>query len=302
MKYYSVMTILSILSRRGFFCWVPTRLFLKCKYRLCTGKKLNLKQPQTFNEKLQWLKLYYAEHFDPLYTSLADKIKAKIIVAGIIGEEYIIPTLGTWNQFDDIDFDDLPNQFVLKTNHDSGGVVVVSDKTQMNKEAARRKLEKSLRLNFYWYGREPQYRDIQPKIFAEKYIANEGCVDLKDYKFFNFNGEPKLMFIASDRQTEGRETTFDFFDMDFNLLDFTNGHPHAAGPVEKPVCFEEMKRLSAKLSAGFPQLRVDFYEVDGRVYFGEITFFHWSGMKLFDPEEWDHKLGGWIELPSCNEC
>jgi hypothetical protein len=257
------------------------------------GKKLNLTNPQTYNEKIQWLKLY--DH-NPAYTEMVDKYEAKRYVAKIIGDEYIIPTLGVWQRFDDIDFNRLPDQFVLKCTQDSGGIYICKDKNNFNRQEARKKIESSLKTNYFYEHREWPYKNVKPRIIAEKYMEDSATQELRDYKFFAFNGEPKAVFIAKDRLKD-EETKFDFFDMDFNHLDFTNGHPNAPVLPEKPVNFELMKTLAARLSMNIPHVRVDFYEVNGKVYFGELTFSHWSGIVPFEPEKWDYIFGEWITLP-----
>lgn len=273
---------------------IPDILYLKIKFYLRMGKYLDLSDPKTFNEKLQWLKLYGRRSID---TVLSDKYAVKQYISNVIGPEYVIPLLGVWDRFEDIDFNKLPNQFVLKCTHDSGGIVVCKDKNSLNKDAARKMLNHSLRTNFYVFSREKAYKDIPRRIIAEEYKEDSKTKELRDYKFFCFNGVPKIMFIATDRQKIGVETKFDFFDMDFNHLPFTNGHPNADILPDKPFRFEEMKSLAAKLSEGIPHVRVDFYEINGHVFFGEMTYSHWGGMTPFDPEEWDYLLGSWIELP-----
>lgn len=228
-------------------------------------------------------------------TDIVDKYEAKRIVGEIIGEKYIIPTLGVWDRFDDIDFELLPNQFVLKCTHDSGGLVICKDKSKFDVSKAKSIIENCLKHSFYWGQREWPYKNVKPRIIAEKYMEDSITEDLRDYKFFAFDGEVKALFIATERQTEG-ETKFDFFDSDFNHLNFTNGHPNAEKMPLKPQNFDLMKTLAAELSRGIPHVRVDFYEVNGEVYFGEMTFSHWSGMMPFDPEEWDYKFGNWIKL------
>ena len=272
--------------------------YLKCVYRYKFHKKLNLKNPQTFNEKLQWLKLYDRK---PEYTQMVDKYEAKKYIAEKIGEEYVIPTLGVWDKFEEIDFDKLPNQFVLKTTHDSGGVVICKDKGNFDKETAKKKLKKSLKRNYYWHGREWPYKNVKPRILAEEYMVDESGYELKDYKFFCFNGKMKVFFVAKDRQTKGEETKFDFFDEIFEHLPFTNGHPNSEPPYFKPENFEKMKELAEKLSQGIPHLRVDFYNINGKIYLGELTFSHWSGFVPFEPEEWDYTLGSWIDLDLVKE-
>lgn len=278
--------------------YIPDIPYLHMKYYCRMGKRLRFRNPVTFNEKLQWLKQYGRR---PVDTIFSDKYAVKDLVASIIGPDYVIPLLGVWDSFDDIDFSKLPNQFVLKCTHDSGGIVVCQDKTKLDIDSARKVINNGMSRNFYVYSREKAYRDIPRKIIAEVYMEDSETKELRDYKFFCFDGVPKILFIASDRQVSGEETKFDFFDMDFNHLPFTNGHPNAVVVPSKPKCFEEMKELAAKLSKDIPHVRVDFYEVDGKVYFGEMTYSHWGGMTPFNPEEWDYKLGSWITLPSTRE-
>jgi len=285
---------LFILDKLKLSKFIPDKPYLKIKFRAHMGKKLNLKNPQTFSEKLQWMKLYNRR---PEYTMMVDKYEVKDYVEGIIGSEYIIPTLGVWDRVEEIDFDALPNQFVLKCTHDSGGLVICKDKSKLDIEKAKETMRKALLADFYFMGREWPYKNVPKRIIAEEYKEDTETGELRDYKFFCFDGVVKALFIASDRQAEGEEVKFDFFDTEFNHLPFKNGHPNATKEIKKPVTFEKMKELAAKLSVGIPQVRVDFYEVDGKIYFGEITFFHHDGMTPFDPEEWDYKFGEWINLP-----
>lgn len=283
-----------ILGMKGRFKYIPDRKYLEWCYRGAFSKKLNLDNPQTFNEKLQWLKLYDRK---PLYMTLVDKYEVKKYVADKIGQQYIIPTLNVWNRFDEIDFNELPNQFVLKCTHDSGGLVICTDKKNLDEKKAKEKLDKCLKRNFYFQSREWPYKNIPRRIIAEKYMVDESGYELKDYKFFCFDGVAKAMFIATDRQVEGEDTKFDFYDMDFIHLPFTNGHPNAKHEIKKPESFDKMKELAEKLSQGIPEVRVDFYDIDGKVYFGEMTFYHFGGFTRFEPEEWDYKFGEWIKLP-----
>lgn len=282
-----------VLAGRGWKANLAAEPFLKQMYRIHMGQELNLENPSTYTEKLQWLKLY--DH-RPEYTQMVDKYAVKEYIAEIIGEEYVIPLLGVWDRAEDIDFDRLPQQFVLKTTHDSGGLVVCKDKDQLNIPAAKRKLGHFLKRNYYDHNREWPYKNVPHRIIAEHYMEDSQQGELRDYKFFTFGGVPKVLYIAQGRGTGG-ETVADFFDMEFNHLPFTIDHDMAPVPPEKPVNFELMKELAAKLSAGTPQLRVDFYEVDGKVYFGEMTFFHCSGMESFHPEQWDQIFGDWVVLP-----
>jgi hypothetical protein len=204
--------------------------------------------------------------------------------------------LGVWDRFDQIDFDSLPEQFVLKCTHDSGGLVICRDKSKLNKKAARKKIERSLKHQYFYDNREWPYKDVKPRIIAETYMEDTEGGELKDYKFFVFDGKVKALFIATDRYA-ATETCFDFFDENFNHLPFTNGHPNAAITPAKPEGLEAMIALAEKLGEGIPHVRVDLYNIGGKIYFGEITFFHWSGMKPFEPEEWDYTFGSWIRLP-----
>lgn len=293
---YSPSHILAVImyNNTGLTRWIDDKTYLKTLYKGFFGKKLNLDNPSTFNEKLQWLKLFDRQE---RYTSLVDKYEVKQIVADLIGQEYLIPTIGVWDNFDEINFRFLPDQFVLKCTHDSGGLVICKDKAALDVDAARRKIDKCLKSNYYWRGREWPYKNVKPRIIAEEYMEDDTTNDLRDYKFFSFNGVPKALFIATDRQDTKTDTKFDFFDMDYKHLPFTNGHPNADIIPEKPKHFELMKKLASKLSKGIPQVRVDFYEVNGKVYFGELTLSHCSGFVPFNPEEWDTTFGSWIELP-----
>lgn len=413
------------------------KVFLSLKYRVIFGKKLNWETPKTFSEKLQWLKVYDR---NPQYTVLVDKIKVKEYVAEKLGEEFIIPTLGTWEHPEDIDFASLPEKFVLKCNHNSGlGMYICKDKSKMDKEAVIRELNKGLKEDYYKLGREWPYKNVPRRILAEKFIETEpnvkdlpdykwycfdgepkycqlitnnttqesigfydtgwsrltfnekddvsphdlqncpidledqlrvvrelqkketnACVDLfhigkktyfgeithfstsefgelresdykiihekmntlpgdksggmicvikqdstinisrpdfPDYKFFCFDGKVKAMFVATERQFKGEEVKFDFFDDNYNYLPFRQGHDHAKVAPPKPSCFDDMKRAAEKLSKGFPHARVDFYEINGHILFGEMTFFHFSGLVPFEPEKWDEQFGKWLTLP-----
>lgn len=273
---------------------VPDRPFLKLKYRCYMRQKLHLTPPVTYNEKLQWLKLYDR---NPLYTTLVDKYRVKDYISNIIGPEYIIPTIGVWEKVDDIDINELPQQFVLKCNHDSGGVVICKDKNSFDFKKAKKKLASHLKSDdAYYAGREWPYKDVKKCIIAEKYMEDNETKELRDYKFFCFYGEVKAMFIASDRQRR-KEPYFDFFDTQFNNLGIKQGHPNAPFPIEKPKCFEAMKALASKLSKDLRAVRVDLYEVNGKVYFGEMTLFHHTGMVPFIPSYWDTTFGEWLKLP-----
>ena len=271
---------------------ISDKLYLKMQYRLVMGKRLDLNNPITFNEKLQWLKLYDR---NPQYTTMVDKYEVKKYIADKIGEQYVIPTLGVWERFDEIDFDTLPDQFVLKCTHDSGGLVICRDKTKFDKEAAKAKIEKSLSRNFFYYGREWPYKNVKPRIVAEKYMVDDTEKELRDYKFFCFGGVCKCMKVDFDRFIEHRAN---YYDTDGNLLDFGEAicPPNPSKNIVLPKNKEKMIQLAEELSANIPFLRVDFYDVNGDIYFGELTFFPATGLGSFTDDEWDNKLGSWIEI------
>lgn len=267
-------------------------LYLKLLFPLKAGYKLDLNNPKTYNEKLQWLKIYYKK---PIMTRMVDKFAAKDFAANIIGNEYIVPSYGVWKKFEEIDFNNLPKQFVLKTTHDQGGVVIVTDKDKFNKKAAEKKLKKHLKFKHFYLTREWPYKDVEPKIMAEALLVNEEFGDLYDYKFYCFQGVPKVMYLVHGRQKD--TCYFDFYDMDFNKLDITRpNYPQSNKTFKIPENWELMKDLAKKLSKGFPHLRVDFYNINGEIYLGELTFFQGGGLMPFEPHEWDHKLGSWIDL------
>lgn len=282
-----------ILSSFGFYDNMDDESYLKRKYKACMGKELNLDSPKTFNEKLQWLKLYDRK---PEYTTMVDKYAVKKYVADIIGEEYIIPTLGVWNHFDEIDFDKLPNQFVLKCTHDSGGIVICKDKNKLDLKSAKKKIEKCLKRNYYWSSREWPYKDVKPRIIAEAYMEDSQYGSLTDYKFFCFNGKMKCLYISIGSHTAKQK--LQFFDEKFNLLPIKRRDYLDFDKIpEKPFYLDGMIVLAEKLSRGIPHTRVDFYYIHNRIYFGEITFFTGSGFIPFTDEKWDFKMGNCINLP-----
>lgn len=288
-----VKIIKDTLIRKGLLRVIPDGVYLKILYRSKMGSKLDLVHPKKYTEKIQWLKL---NSRNDLMTMLVDKYRVRDYVKERIGEEYLIPMIdGPWKRFDDIPLNELPNEFVLKTNHDSGGVVICTDKNSLDLESAKSKIEKSLGTNFYWRYREWPYKNVKPRIIAEKYMVDESGYELKDYKFFVFHGEVKALFIATNRMAE-TETCFDFFDRNFNHIPVKNGHPNATRTIEKPDNYEEMVELAEKLGKDFPHVRIDLYNINGRIYFGEFTFFHFSGITPFEPEEWDYKFGEWLTI------
>ena len=289
----SIKTIINKLVIKANFL-LSDEAYLKLLFRLKMGYKLDLNNPKTFSEKLMWLKLH--DH-NPEYTNLVDKYAVKEIVAQKIGERYVIPTLGVWERPEDIEWEKLPNRFVLKTTHGGGntGVVICKDKTSFDKDKAITKLNKSLKQDIYKTLREWPYKNVPRRIIAEQYIEAENN-DLPDYKFFCFDGEVKALFIGTERGTGN--VKFDYFDADFNHLDLVQQHPLSGKQIPKPVCFEEMKEVASKLSKGIPHVRIDLYEVKGKVYFGEYTFYHHGGCVPFHPQKWDDVFGSWIQLPS----
>ncbi len=287
------------LDRRNMINWLDDKTYLKLMYRAATGRKLDLRTPKLFNEKLQWLKLYDR---NPMYTVMADKVKAKDYVAERIGRDYIIPTLGVWDDAADVDFGSLPERFVIKCNHNSGnGIYICRDRSMMDEHSVRDGLRKGLAGDYYKHGREWPYKDIPRRILAEQYMEDESGCELKDYKFFCFNGEPRLCQVISDRTTDEK---IDFYDMDWGrvkgligLVSFASGIHNSKNPISCPDSFDEMKRCASILSRDIPFSRIDFYDVNGKAYWGEITFFPASGMGFFIPDEYNLKIGSWIELP-----
>jgi hypothetical protein len=281
------MSVKSIAKRVSHI--IPDTLYLRMKYRMRTGKRLHLSNPSTYSEKLQWMKVYDRK---PLYTTVVDKYEVKKFVAEKLGEEYVVPLIGVWDHVDDIPFDELPNQFVLKCTHDSGGLQICKDKATFDFEAAKKKIREVLKTDYYWASREWPYKNVKPRVIAEQYLEDAATGETRDYKFFTFQGEPKVMYIATGR---GCGATYaDFFDMDFNHLELDIDHVNAPEAPLKPVCFEEMKKAAAVLAQGFPQVRVDFYEINGKVYFGEMTFFHCGGFINFTPDHWNKTFGDWM--------
>ena len=268
----------------------PARIAIEDSYFEAFGRRPDLRNPRRYSEKLQWQKL--RDH-NPLYHTLADKAEVKSYVSGLVGSGYIIPTLGVWNSTDEIDWDALPQQFVLKCTHDSGSTIICRDKSVFDRSAAEEKLRSALKTSHYLRFREWSYKGLKPRIIAESYMGD----DIADYKFFCFDGKPQVMFVATERSGP-QETKFDFFDMNYQHLDFRNGHPNASQLPPKPQKFDQMKELAAKLSAGLPQVRLDFYEIEGRIYFGEYTLYHWSGFMPFEPDSADEWMGEFYNIES----
>lgn len=293
-----VAAILIRIGRR-----VPDELYLRWVFYLETGNKLNLDNPSRFNEKLQWIKLYY---HNPLMTTMVDKYAVKDYVSGRMKELpeenlYVAKTLGVWQCPEEINWDILPTQFVIKTNHDGGnnGVFVCKDKSQIDKNKLIRAINKSLKRDVYALGREWPYKNVPRCVLAEQYLE-DATGELRDYKFFCFNGEVHYLFIATERQKKGEDVKFNYYDADFEPLDIIQHHPMSTKNIEKPQNFEAMKRIASHLSKGLPEVRVDLYEANGKIYFGEYTFFHHGGTVPFHPDKWDFIWGELIQLPEKN--
>lgn len=271
--------------------WMSDKYFIKVMWKQMAGYSLDLDNPSTYNEKLQWLKLYDR---NPLYTQLVDKYRVKEWVKHKIGEEYVIPLIAVYDDVDEIDVESLPCQFVLKCNHDSGSVIVVRDKSNLDWKNVHSRLKRSLERNFYDCFREWAYKDVKPCVLAEQYMEDITNKNLMDCKFFCFDGVPKLLYVARD----GAEIpTTDFFDMDFNHLPIRMKDPNAKERIEKPGTFDKMVELAKVLSDGIPHVRVDFYSIGDKIYFGEMTFYPSCGFTMVKPMEWNQKMGDWIKLP-----
>lgn len=272
---------------------VKDDVYLRRLYKERTNENLSLAEPKSFNEKLQWLKLYNRKSE---YTTMVDKIAVKDYIEKKIGNEYLIPTIGVYDKFSDINFEKLPSKFVIKCNHDSGGIVICKDKDNFNYKSAKKIIRKSFNRNYYYYGREWPYKNIKPAILIEELLENKGQKDLHDYKFFCFNGEPKFIQVDFNRYVNHQKNVYD---INWKLLNLEFNYPmNAEYDIKKPSNFQKMLEISKKLSLDIPFVRVDFYEVEKKMYFGEITFFPASGFGKFRPEEWNYKLGDMIKLPN----
>lgn len=272
---------------------IPDKLYLHLRYFMYTKKKLDLKNPRRFNEKLQWLKLYNRK---PEHTVMVDKYLVRDYIKEKIGEQYLIPLLGAWDNVDDIDFDALPERFVIKCNHNSGeGMYICLDKSKMDVEAVKAGLRRGLEQDYYLCDREWPYKNVPRKIVAEQYLDDGSGRGINDYKVFNFCGEPYIIQVDFDRFIEHKKN---IYTTDWKLCDFSFNYPSRPDiNIPKPPVLEEMLELSRKLSAGEPYMRTDFYCVGDKLYFGELTFFPASGYGPFDPDKVDLELGEMIKLP-----
>ena len=276
-----------------FFCeMMPDTLYLKMMYQVKLGKNLNLKNPVYFNEKLNWLKLHDRKE---IYTKMADKYEVRRIVEERLGKEYLIPLLGVWDCVEDIDFTQLPNQFVLKCTHDSGSVIICKDKSSFNIEEARQKLSDTMKTNYFYPSREWPYKNIIPRIIAEKHMVDESGTELKDYKIYNFGGEPKLIQVDFGRFVHHERN---LYTLDWKYISEEIEYPtNESVQIDRPEHLEKMLDCARILAKDIPSVRTDFYLVNGKIYFGEITFYQEGGFARFRSEEYSRKLGEWIKLP-----
>lgn len=266
---------------------LPDKLYLSLVYYKHFKQFPNFRNPETFNEKLQWLKLYDRREE---FTTMVDKYAVKQYIAERIGEKHIIPLIGVWDCFEEIDFEKLPNQFVLKCTHDSHGVIICEDKKKLDIKQARDKITSCIKRNFFYYGREWPYKNVKPRIIAEKYMGS----NLSDYKVLCFEGEPRIIEVHQDRGTE--KYTQSFYDVSWEKSFITQGK--GAELVPKPITLDLMLKYSKILSKGIHHIRVDWYEVNGQLYFGELTLFDGSGFVPFDKKEYDVYLGSLINIPT----
>lgn len=291
---YILKSIYLNIYNLGLFNFIPDRIFVPFQYRMATGKKLDISNVKTFNEKIQWMKLFDR---NPIYPIIVDKYRIREYVKKTIGEQYLIPLLGKWDSINDIRIEKLPNQFVIKCNHDSGGISICRNKNEYNWNKEKKIIARHMKQNHYFLSREWAYKNVKPCVIAEKYMIDEKTEDLRDYKFFCFNGEPKYIQVDFNRFVDHKRN---IYDLNWNLVNLTikcDNDPSTI--IERPDNFEEMIYLARKLSIGFPQVRVDLYSVNGKTYFGELTLYHGSGFEKFTPEEYGEEFGSFIDLELC---
>ena len=305
MKYASHKILSTIWHWKTVQLFIPARLYCALEYRRYMGKNLNLNNPQTFNEKLQWLKLYYK---NPIFTKLADKYEVRQYIKNKIGERYLVPMIGIYESIDEIPFDELPKEYVLKCTHDSGTVVIKNLRNTISIDQIKQVLDAGMKRDYYYAHREWCYKHIKPRIICEELLHTHDKNPPRDYKLFCFNGEPKFLFVASDR---GNGTKFDFFDIEWNKYPVVQHYPNSNYAITAPAKWSEMVLCARKLSKGLPHVRVDFY-VDGEenIFVGELTFCHFGGFEKFEPNDFDLYFGQflklsvdkkYIEVGRCNE-
>lgn len=304
----SIKTALSLLKTpgkmilpmgdKGLFNWLQDETYIKLVYRGEMGKKLDLDNPKSFNEKLQWLKLYDR---NPLYHRLVDKYMVKQYISEVIGPEYSIPTIGVWDNVEKIPFEQLPNQFVIKCTHDSGSVIICKYKNEIDVGEVKKKLSSHMNKSTYWFGREWPYKELIPKVIVEPYLEDKEKKELWDYKVHCFNGVPKVVLVCRDRFLSSGVTE-DFFDVQWHHLKVKRpGIENSKQDIPYPEQLGEILAISKKLSKDIPFVRVDFYLVNHHLYIGEMTFFPASGLKSFLPNSFDDKMGSWLKLPERGE-
>ena len=280
----------------NFMWFIPDSQYLKIIYYLRTGQKLNLREPKSFNEKLQWLKLH--DH-NLEYSKMVDKYEVRKYISDKIGEQYLIPLIGVWDKIEDVEFDKLPKQFVLKCTHDSGGILVCKDKDKLDIKETRKWFAKRLKRNFYYSKREWPYKNVKPRIIAEKYMVDESGTELKDYKIFNFHGVPKFIEVDYDRFVNHKRK---IYTDQWELTDVRIIYSNEGKDIPRPDNLDEMLELARILSKDMIHLRTDFYSINGRVYFGELTFFHESGFGKFIPEKVGYEWGNYMNLKLLDRC
>lgn len=285
--------IIKKLGAKGVFNFMDDKTYLKLVYWGETGKRLDLKNPLTFNEKLQWLKLYDRK---PEYSIYVDKFEVRKYITGTIGEDFLIPLIGVYKSVDDILWNELPKRFVIKCTHGSGSNIICWDKDNLNIKKAKKKLNKWMKKSWYWFGREWPYKAVKPRIIIEEYMTDETGIQLKDYKIFCFNGEPKLIQVDFDRFIDHKRN---LYTIDWEYINARIAYPNCANIlIPKPKSLDKMLDIARKLSKNIPHVRVDLYSVEDKIYFGEMTFFHGSGFEQFEPESFARKMGEWIKLPN----
>lgn len=280
-------SLIKILGDKGFLNFMPDKPYLKMVYWAETGKKLNLDNPSSYNEKLQWLKLYDRK---PEYSTYVDKYEVRSYIRETIGDEYLIPLIGVYNSFEEINWDALPKQFVLKCTHGSGSNIICTDKNKLDIKIVKKKINKWMKKNWYWFGREWPYKNLKPRIIIEKYLQD----NIIDYKFMCFHGEPKIIQVHQNRQSNH---TLDFYDTNWNKTEIRRYRNVSNDILPRPKCFDEMLSIAKKLSKNEIHVRIDLFEVNGKVYFSEKTYYSASGFSLFEKDEYDELLGSWINVP-----
>lgn len=287
-----VLLLVHLFKHKPFCYFLSDACWLKMMFFAYHHKKLDLTNPKSYNEKLQWLKLYDRK---PEYRMMSDKFAVREYIAKEIGEEHLIPLLGVWNNVEDIDFNSLPNQFVLKCNHDSAGLLICKDKNKLDVEKAKQKLKRCLKRDYFWAGREDNYRVVNKKVIAEKYMTDGDKDELTDYKFFCFDGEPKFIQVDTGRFSRHIRN---FYDISWNFIDVQNGCPNdKTHIISPPSKLEQMLEYSRKLARGLVHVRVDLYEMSNEIYFGELTFHHGGGEMDVTPESYDYEWGSYLHLP-----